>query len=214
MEKSTARGSPIGQRHCPRLTLRTVAVPRRGGDALAGSSQRSPQEGRVGGRRILPRRGSRGGRARGVLGLPRPLRPSRWTLPITALRVMPPESAQAIWLALKPSRQRRESVWTRSSVQADEVMAKAFGGLRAPAARLPRPSLRLRPPGRRARRRAQRNGPADSRQRGPFSARGAQNGISSGSSSGRLWASAPATESSSCWRRFFSRNCSTTRRRS
>ena len=46
----------------------------------------------------------------------RPDRPSRCTLPITALRVMPPSSA-AIWLADSPSAHNFFSISTRSSVQ-------------------------------------------------------------------------------------------------
>src|SRR5262245_25001481 len=60
----------------------------------------------------------RGLRARGALeegALARPERPSRWTLPITALRVMPP-SSPAIWLAERPSAQSFLSNSTRSSV--------------------------------------------------------------------------------------------------
>src|SRR5215218_236344 len=49
-------------------------------------------------------------------GVARPDRPSRWTLPITALRVTPP-SCLAIWLALRPSSQSFFSEATRSSVQ-------------------------------------------------------------------------------------------------
>src|SRR5246127_666298 len=48
--------------------------------------------------------------------LARPDKPSRCTLPITALRVMPPSSA-AIWLADNPSVQSFFNVSTRSSVQ-------------------------------------------------------------------------------------------------
>src|SRR6476646_2471485 len=48
--------------------------------------------------------------------LARPESPSRCTLPITALRVMPPSSA-AIWLADSPSVQSLFNVSTRSSVQ-------------------------------------------------------------------------------------------------
>src|SRR5258708_4755262 len=47
--------------------------------------------------------------------LARPDRPRRCTLPITALRVMPPSSA-AIWLADRPSDQSFLSSSTRSSV--------------------------------------------------------------------------------------------------
>jgi len=52
----------------------------------------------------------------GRAGSSRPPRPSRWTLPITALRVTPPSSA-AIWLADSPSAQSFFSNSTRSSVQ-------------------------------------------------------------------------------------------------
>src|SRR3954447_11421060 len=48
--------------------------------------------------------------------LARPDRPKRWTLPITALRVMPPSSA-AIWLADRPSAHSFFRSSTRSSVQ-------------------------------------------------------------------------------------------------
>src|SRR5438874_9685373 len=48
--------------------------------------------------------------------LARPESPSRCTLPITALRVMPP-SSPAIWLADSPSAQSFLSSSTRSSVQ-------------------------------------------------------------------------------------------------
>src|SRR6476620_3623742 len=48
--------------------------------------------------------------------LARPDRPRRWTLPITALRVIPP-SSPAIWLADRPSAQSFFRRSTRSSVQ-------------------------------------------------------------------------------------------------
>src|SRR5213595_2974049 len=63
--------------------------------------------------------GERGLRGRGdalELLLARPESPSRCTLPITALRVMPP-SSPAIWLADSPSAQSFLSNSTRSSVQ-------------------------------------------------------------------------------------------------
>src|SRR5437763_10896391 len=63
--------------------------------------------------------GERGLRGRGdalELLLARPESPSRCTLPITALRVMPP-SSPAIWLADSPSAQSFLSSSTRSSVQ-------------------------------------------------------------------------------------------------
>src|SRR5262249_57533725 len=61
--------------------------------------------------------GALGGRGVGEEGdLARPDSPSRCTLLITALRVMPPSSA-AIWLADSPSVQSFFSVSTRSSVQ-------------------------------------------------------------------------------------------------
>src|SRR5882757_5376058 len=61
----------------------------------------------------------RGLRARGAEedgDLARPESPRRCTLPITALRVMPP-SSPAIWLADNPSAQSFLSSSTRSSVQ-------------------------------------------------------------------------------------------------
>src|ERR1700687_99319 len=48
--------------------------------------------------------------------LARPERPRRWTLPITALRVIPPSSA-AIWLADSPSAHSFVRSATLSSVQ-------------------------------------------------------------------------------------------------
>jgi len=62
--------------------------------------------------------GARALRGRGEaleLLLARPDRPSRCTLPITALRVMPPSSA-AIWLAERPSDHSFFNSSTRSSV--------------------------------------------------------------------------------------------------
>src|SRR3569832_1839027 len=56
----------------------------------------------------------RGAAEEGLLA--RPGRPSRCTLPITALRVMPPSSA-AIWLADSPSDHSFLRSSTRSSVQ-------------------------------------------------------------------------------------------------
>src|SRR5579863_5251201 len=60
--------------------------------------------------------------------LARPERPSRWTLPITALRVMPPSSA-AIWLAERPSDQSFFKSSTRSSVH-DMLNPPQRGGLK------------------------------------------------------------------------------------
>ncbi len=54
--------------------------------------------------------------------LARPERPSRWTLPITALRVTFPSSA-AIWLAESPASQSFFSCSTRSSDQVNTVIA-------------------------------------------------------------------------------------------
>src|SRR5256712_12144082 len=60
--------------------------------------------------------------------LARPDNPSRCTLPITALRVMPPSSA-AIWLADNPSVQSFFRVSTRSSVQVmPQFLASRRGG--------------------------------------------------------------------------------------
>ena len=53
----------------------------------------------------------------GCEGVARPDRPRRCTLPITALRVTPPPSCLAIWLADWPSSQSFFSAPTRSSVQ-------------------------------------------------------------------------------------------------
>ena len=67
-------------------------------------------------RRVLGRGAER---TRGVelAGLARPESFSRWTLPITALRVTPSPSTAAIWLALRPSIHSFLSSSTRSSVQ-------------------------------------------------------------------------------------------------
>src|SRR3954464_11110077 len=54
--------------------------------------------------------------------LARPERPSRWTLPITALRVTFPSSA-AIWLAESPPSQSFFNCSTRSSDQVNTVIA-------------------------------------------------------------------------------------------
>ncbi len=74
----------------------------------------------------------RGLRTRGALeegDLARPDRPRRWTLPITALRVMPP-SSPAIWLAESPSAHSFFSNSTRSSVQdMSNLPNPASGGL-------------------------------------------------------------------------------------
>ena len=56
-------------------------------------------------------------RRRALGDLARPARPSRCTLPITALRVSPWPRRLAIWLALLPSIQACRSCSTRSSVQ-------------------------------------------------------------------------------------------------
>ncbi len=76
------------------------------------------------------------GRAAGLRGraaagaeevLARPDRPSRWTLPITALRVTPP-SSPAIWLALRPSFHSFFRSSTRSSVHpaASDILLPPF----------------------------------------------------------------------------------------
>src|SRR6185312_10295826 len=59
------------------------------------------------------------------LGLARPAKPRRWTLPITALRVTPPR-ARAIWLAERPSVQSVLSCSTRSSDQFIWFMEGSF----------------------------------------------------------------------------------------
>src|SRR3954451_8980776 len=68
--------------------------------------------------------GARGLRSRGTEeegALARPERPRRWTLPITALRVIPP-SSPAIWLADRPSAHNFFRRSTRSSVQPMSVL--------------------------------------------------------------------------------------------
>src|SRR5204862_5359715 len=75
--------------------------------------------------------GERGLRGRGdalELLLARPDRPSRCTLPMTALRVIPPSSA-AIWLAERPSDQSFFRSSTRSSVH-DMLNPPQSGGLK------------------------------------------------------------------------------------
>ena len=74
---------------------------------------------RIIGRDARNMEGARGLRWRGTEeegALARPERPSRCTLPITALRVMPP-SSPAIWLAERPSAHSFFRSSTRSSVQ-------------------------------------------------------------------------------------------------
>src|SRR5262249_36926846 len=72
-------------------------------------------------------RGLRGRDAAEDGDLARPASPSRCTLPITALRVMPPSSA-AIWLADNPSAHSFFSVSTRSSVQVmPQILASRQG---------------------------------------------------------------------------------------
>src|SRR5690606_41465266 len=58
----------------------------------------------------------------GCDGVARPDRPRRCTLPMTALRVTPPPSCLAIWLADWPSSQSFASAPTRSSVQPAVMM--------------------------------------------------------------------------------------------
>src|ERR1043166_2921954 len=85
--------------------------------------------------------GARGLRWRGTEEdgpLARPERPSRCTLPITALRVMPP-SSPAIWLAERPSDHSFLSSSTRSSVQLIPILPLSISG---PAAVRRIPSLR------------------------------------------------------------------------
>ena len=90
-----------------RLDLEVEGMRERG--VAPGRGPRDPQH--VGSGRALRGRG-----AAEDGDLARPARPSRCTLPITALRVMPPSSA-AIWLADSPSVHSFFSVSTRSSVQ-------------------------------------------------------------------------------------------------
>src|SRR5262249_29397550 len=58
--------------------------------------------------------------------LARPERPRRWTLPMTALRVIPPSSA-AIWLADRPSAHSFFRSSTLSSVQPIDFLLKLQG---------------------------------------------------------------------------------------
>ena len=107
---------PIGMMFSIELRLRLEFQSRRPAPArycraIAGRGTRIMWRARL----ARPRR--RGG---GVLA--RPDRPSRCTLPITALRVMPPSSA-AIWLADRPSAQSFFSSSTRSSVQVIEFFS-------------------------------------------------------------------------------------------
>src|SRR3569833_3141213 len=118
---SVAAGSPIGQRHMRSLMVSTVAwLP---SARVTGSSSTTGAAGTwartVG---VLCATGSRGRAERE--GLARPARPSRGTLPITALRVTPPR-ARAIWLAERPSVHNVLSCSTRSSDQFICVMALA-----------------------------------------------------------------------------------------
>src|SRR5882757_961928 len=82
----------------------------------------------------------RGAAEEGLLA--RPDRPSRCTLPITALRVTFPSSA-AIWLADRPPSQSFLSCSTRSSDQVNTVI-ELFPSLRAglPGAALAMPNLK------------------------------------------------------------------------
>src|ERR1051325_8273764 len=66
--------------------------------------------------------------------LARPDSPRRCTLPITALRVMPPSSA-AIWLADRPSAHSFDSSATLSSVQLIGILLspQGLGGIRPPS---------------------------------------------------------------------------------
>src|SRR5215207_3558838 len=77
--------------------------------------------------RIMCERGLRARGAEDDADLARPESPSRCTLPITALRVMPP-SSPATWLAESPSAQSFLSSSTRSSVQ--DMSRFPFGSAR------------------------------------------------------------------------------------
>src|SRR5689334_4280947 len=88
----------------------------------------------------------RGFRARGAEDdgdLARPESPRRCTLPITALRVMPP-SSPAIWLADNPSAQSFLRSSTRSSVQ-DMSLYPPIGNARAAGRIRPRRPATGRP---------------------------------------------------------------------
>jgi hypothetical protein len=114
--KSGAFGSPIGQRQVCAPSAVSVAITP-GPSSLADTARRT---GVIFGRWGFAAAGNLAGRTArtwaGREGAGRPLRPRRWILPITALRVTPP-SALAICDALWPSRQSRVRVVTRSSDQ-------------------------------------------------------------------------------------------------
>src|SRR6266702_3916904 len=97
--------------------------------------------------------GGRGLRGRGAVeegALARPDRPRRCTLPITALRVIPPSSA-AIWLADRPSIQSFLRSSTRSSVHVMGLSLDKFGAVRErPTESFPTARAALWPPWRNA----------------------------------------------------------------
>src|SRR5690606_31630400 len=76
------------------------------------------------------------GRGEALVERPRPESFSRWTLPITALRLTPPRCA-AIWLALSPSAQSFRRSSTRSSFQFIRIRSST---IRAGIGILPRPA--------------------------------------------------------------------------
>src|SRR5262245_57028427 len=97
--------------------------------------------------------GARGLRGRGAADdglLARPERPRRCTLPITALRVIPP-SSPAIWLAERPSDQSFLRSSTRSSVQFMFVLPCNGIASNGTPDRIPPPRPSMLPPPRRVR---------------------------------------------------------------
>src|SRR5580704_1392690 len=127
-KNSAEPGSPIGQRHL--LSLNSSSEQRWpiGMMFSISSGSGSTSDSYIGASAVLPRidgrdsriiwPGARALRGRGAVEeglLARPDSPSRCTLPITALRVMPPSSA-AIWLADSPSVHNFLRSSTRSSV--------------------------------------------------------------------------------------------------
>ncbi len=136
--KVVASGSPMGQRHLPGTISRSEH-----GWALCTGAQSMAAVSATGSpcvnirrkrRRWLVIRGwrTRGGQRRAwpPAGLPGD-RPSRWILPITALRVTP--ISAAIWLQVRPETTKLRSCWTRSGVQVAGVIDIGL-------AKMPRPN--------------------------------------------------------------------------
>jgi hypothetical protein len=151
-KNSALAGSPIGQRQVSSLSSKSVrrwpigmmfSIRSGSGSCSISNASASAVLPRIEVRdtRIMCERGLRTRGAEDDGDLARPDRPSRCTLPITALRVMPP-SSPAIWLADSPSAQSFFSSSTRSSVQ---DMSRFPSYPPAPPGRIPRRSPALRP---------------------------------------------------------------------